>query len=217
MPTSNQDQLNKIRAGFERLRQPFIEIQDIARIRSAHRITAEDMHRLLLARIQETAPGTQVENIPGGTIPRKRISAKYPEYAGPSLNEAGAFQENITDTDTGVKYALGSLAVHLKWLTKGTPSHAYFARSEGSYLHFWWGAPYRWAPTYPPESDRGPGGRRFPMINHPGIQPNPFIQNAVDLTYLSRSELFSRANRWLLFAPFYAMAGRQFVGWQPQR
>jgi len=117
-------------------------------------------------------------------------------------------------------YGRGKIGI-IEWLTMGTPSHGIAPRgltkkgktivdrlmATGEFwdyepemrnsfplLKFHWGSPLRWS---------GPGEPMWMTgVSHPGAEPNPFIDRAVDEQWERLNEQFDRTTDWIAFNPF---------------
>ncbi len=131
----------------------------------------------LMANITREQPYGHEEYDPDGYYAVGTVS----ERIGHTPIEDG-WRTEITEGEGGrIKMRLRNISEHIRYVILGTPPHP--EPKTSPFVFFWWGAPQRWpAPEFNRRTGRkmGPGYYKFPMINHPGQDPNPFVARAKD-------------------------------------
>lgn len=208
----NADAARVISAGIKKLRTIF---ENLGREDTLQEVYAWAVYHIIDNVVNDSFTG-EGEGFPLSDLewdnryPRERISANYPEYAGPSIeNSWGQIDRPIAG---GYSATLVSSAVHIEWLIKGTKRHdipfvpGEYKRPGVKGLVFHWGDPLKWEPK-----DGKPDGIRFyKRVDHPGIQPRDYIAEMIDVTMDENLRTFIDASMFLLRKPFREAAGERF-------
>lgn len=109
------------------------------------------------------------------------------------------WRTEITREGDGLKMRLRNISEHIRYVILGAKPH--LEPKTGPFVFFWWGAPQRWpAPEFNRRTGRkmGPGYYKFPTIDHPGQDPNPFVVRAKEQSKPGMAQgIFSGTAEWI--------------------